>query len=507
MKTKFASRSAFFNPRLLTIPSVRALSSRPPFWRGFGFLALALACFAFSPHARAAGTQLLTCNLNEATVESFDGTTGAFLEILVSSGSGGLSFPQNLTIGPDGNLYVTSWGTSSVKRYDRNTGAFVDDFVPSGSGGLANPDQLFFRPDGKLYVSSRFLGTISRYDAETGAFVDTFVSDSRLALFTAFTFGPDGNIYAGEFNPEFNGHHHILRFSGTTGQFIDVFSHGGTPIDVAITGLTFGSDGNLYACRWLENLVERYDGTTGAFIDDFVPAGSGGLLVADYLIFGPDGDLYVTGQGSGSILRYDGTTGAFIQVFTSGGPALIPKGLIFAESAGGLDLTSAASRKTHGAKGDFDIDLPLTGHLGIECRTGLTRNTTVFTFNNDVTGADSAGTTCGTIGSVSVDPNDSHNLLVTFNGATCNEQNVTITATNVHDDQGNTLASAPASMGVLIGDINGDGHVGNGDIGNIQAHRGEMTNSTNFRDDLTVDGRINNQDVQTARSHRGESLP
>jgi Concanavalin A-like lectin/glucanases superfamily len=314
MKKSSFSRSAFFNPRVLT---------------GFVFLALALACFAFSPHARAAETQLLTCSLNDNIVDSFDGTTGAFLKILVSSGSGGLTFPQNLTIGPDGNLYVTSWGTNSVKRYDRNTGAFIDDFVTSGSGGLANPDQLIFRPDGKLYVSSRFRGTISRYDAQTGAFVDTFVSDSRLALFTAFTFGPDGNIYAGEFNPEFNGHHHVLRFDGTTGQFIDVFSHGGTPIDVAITGLTFGSDGNLYACRWSENLVERYDGTTGAFIDDFVTAGSGGLLTADYLIFGPDGNLYVAGQGSGSILRYDGTTGAFIDVFTSGGPALIPKGLIF----------------------------------------------------------------------------------------------------------------------------------------------------------------------------------
>jgi hypothetical protein len=62
-------------------------------------------------------------------------------------------------------------------------------------------------------------------------------------------------------------------------------------------------------------------------------------------------------------------------------------------------------------------------------------------------------------------------------------------------------------MGILIGDINGDGHVGNGDIGNIQAHRGEMANSANFRDDVTIAGRINNQDVQTARSHRSESLP
>ena len=314
------------NPTQVTnmIPTVRTFISRPPLRRRVVFLALALACLAFSPQTRAAGRQLLTCNANNYSVESFD-RTGAFLKVFVSPGSGGLDQPQNLAIGCDGNLYVTSWGTSSVKRYDGQTGAYIDDFVPSGSGGLQNPDQLFFRQDGKLYVSSRFRGTISRYNGRTGAFVDTFVSDCRLSGFTGFTFGPDGNIYAGEFN----GDHNILRFDGTTGAFIDIFNSGNTPIDVAVTGLTFGPDGNFYACRWIANLVERYDGTTGAFIDDFVTAGSGGLNVADYLNFGPDGNLYVAGQGSGAILRYDGTTGAFIDVFTSGGPQLLPKGVLF----------------------------------------------------------------------------------------------------------------------------------------------------------------------------------
>ena len=31
--------------------------------------------------------------------------------------------------------------------------------------------------------------------------------------------------------------------------------------------------------------------------------------------------------------------------------------------------TSVVSRKTHGTAGDFDIDLPLAGNPGIECRT------------------------------------------------------------------------------------------------------------------------------------------
>src|SRR5262245_28163804 len=57
-----------------------------------------------------------------------DGTTfpalladggGTFLGQFVPSGSGGLSRPRNLTIGPDGNLYVatSNEGTNAVLRY------------------------------------------------------------------------------------------------------------------------------------------------------------------------------------------------------------------------------------------------------------------------------------------------------------------------------------------------------------------------------------------------------
>jgi hypothetical protein len=81
-----------------------------------------------------------------------------------------------------------------------------------------------------------------------------------------------------------------------------------------------------------------------------------------------------------------------------------------------------------------------------------------------VTGADSASTSCGTIGSVSVDSNDSHALLVTFNGQSCNQQNVTITLTNVHDTLVTPWPQPRQRCGPLDRDVNGDGRVGNGDI-------------------------------------------
>src|SRR5438552_8774582 len=54
---------------------------------------------------------------------------------------------------------------------------------------------------------------------------------------------------------------------------------------------------------------------------------------------------------------------------------------------------SAFSRKTHGAAGTFDIALPLTGNVGIECRSGGVTNDYQMVINFTIS---------VTVGSVSV---------------------------------------------------------------------------------------------------------
>ncbi len=76
----------------------------------------------------------------------YSGNTGAFIEVLVPSGSGGLGKPLDIVFGPDGNLYVASDTVNAVLRYDRTTGAFIDTFVTAGSGGLVSPIGLTFGP-------------------------------------------------------------------------------------------------------------------------------------------------------------------------------------------------------------------------------------------------------------------------------------------------------------------------------------------------------------------------
>ena len=269
---------------------------------------------------------LLVLDSEHNRVLRYRGTTGAFIDAFITSGSGGLSIAENLQVGPDGNLYISSWGTGSVKRYDRTTGAFLGDFVPPHSGGLNNPDQLDFGPDGHLYVSDRFAAAIRRYHGTTGAFLDTFVSDGRLGGFIAFTFGPDGHIYASMFN----GLQCILRYNGETGAFMDVFA---CPPDAssASSGLAFGPDGHLYIGRYHLGEVWRLDETTGAFLGALHCPGD---TRAGYLTFGPDDTLYVGTLDSHNVSRFDITSGACLGAFVHD-DNISPTSVIFISSTPG----------------------------------------------------------------------------------------------------------------------------------------------------------------------------
>ncbi len=88
----------------------------------------------------------------------------------------GMGQPAQLTFGPDGNLYVASRADDAVHRYNGTTGAYIDTFVTSGSGGINGNVGLAFGPDGNLYVSARSSNNVLRYNGTSGAFIDVFVT-------------------------------------------------------------------------------------------------------------------------------------------------------------------------------------------------------------------------------------------------------------------------------------------------------------------------------------------
>lgn len=109
-----------------------------------------------------------------------------------------------------------------------------------------------------------------------------------------------------------------------------------------------------------------------------------------------------------------------------------------------LQLTAAASRKTHGAHqgaGTFDINLPLTGEPGVECRTADTdgNHTLVFTFSNNVVSG-SASVTSGTVNGIGSASFDGPTMTVEVIGV-ANARQITVTLSDVTDLFGQVLPS------------------------------------------------------------------
>jgi hypothetical protein len=165
---------------------------------------------------------------------------------------------------------------------------------------------------------------------------------------------------------------------------------------------------------------------------------------------------------------------------------------------------SAFSRKTHGAAGTFDVPLPLTGNVGIECRSGGATNNyqMIINFATNVT-VQSASVTSGT-GSVSSFSVSGPQVTVNLTGVT-NVQRITVTLFNVND--GTHMGNVPVSMGVLVGDVNGNATVNASDVSLTKSRVGQAVSSSNFREDVNANGTISATDVAVVKSKVGTALP
>jgi len=183
-----------------------------------------------------------------------------------------------------------------------------------------------------------------------------------------------------------------------------------------------------------------------------------------------------------------------------------------------LSLTSVVSEKTHGGAGNFDVNLPLTGTRGVECRTpGNLPNGAagdyqlIFTFSNNLQSVGSASAShasnaTASVGSTAIGPKPNQYTVNLTNVS--NAQYLQVNLGNVTDVLGNTLsvASSP-QMGVLIGDVNANGVVSNGDVSLVKAQVGQTVTGSNFRDDLNANGILSNGDVSINQAQVGQTLP
>ncbi len=165
----------------------------------------------------------------------------------------------------------------------------------------------------------------------------------------------------------------------------------------------------------------------------------------------------------------------------------------------------AVSRKAHGSAGNFDINLPLTGTPGVECRSGGATNNfqIVLAFPSPVTFS-SAAVTSGTGSVASTDGSGTPNIAVNLTGVP-NAQTIAVTLSCL--SSGSTTGNLTISMGLLLGDTNSDGVVNSGDATITRNRSGQGTDATNFRSDFNLDGSVNSADVIAVRARSGSFIP
>ncbi len=405
---------------------------------------------------------------------------------------------------PDGSLDAT-FGTNGI---------VVSDFGPVPNYFADDADALVLQPDGKILVAGDSDGSgyfdflVARYNANgvldatfgNGGFTKTDVGNGFEDGASDAVLQPDGKIIlAGAAN----------RSNAANLDFAVVRYNANGTLDT-----TFGNGGHVVfildnlADEEFTSVVLQGDGKILALGDSNAANHSGFLLAR----LNPDGALDPAFGSSGIVrtpfgshsvqteqivLQPDGKllAGGFTPLYNTSDFALARY------EFGSLQMTSAASRKTHGSAGSFDIALPATGAPGVECRSSGGSHSLVFTFNRNLVDghADVVNGTATIAGKPSYNGNT---LTVNLTGV-ADAQTITLMLSSVTDASGQSLAPVNVSMALRLGDVNENNAVTSSDISQVKANIGAPVTQTNFRSDVTANGSINSSDVSVVKAASG----
>ena len=365
-------------------------------------------------------------------------------------------FPSHLAVDSSNFVYVADYGNHTIRKIA------PDRTVTT----LAGSPGMFGSLDGN--------GSAARFHHPAGVAVDT-----------------TGNLYvADQVNSTIRKialPNTVSTFAGLAGMSGSADGPGDTarfslPTDVAVDG-----SGRVYVADTLNQLVRRI--TPARLVTTLA-----GLPGANAFNDGIGSNVRfnfpvgVTVDGNGKVYVADQTNNRI----RAGQPAVVT-------------VVGVTSNKTHGGAGEFTIPLP----AGTESRSGgvNSNHAIVFTFANTLTSVGGATVTSGTgtVASSGVGV-DAHQYIVNLTGVG-NAQTITVSLTNVADSAGNFSPTVAVSMGVLLGDSNGDRFVNAGDTLQTRSRSGQTTNGANFRSDVNVDGLINSGDTLSVRSRSGTFIP
>ena len=174
-------------------------------------------------------------------------------------------------------------------------------------------------------------------------------------------------------------------------------------------------------------------------------------------------------------------------------------------------VVRAVSQKTHDIAGTFDIELPLTGTPGVECRMNTAADTganagrdhrVVVSLPYPALGV--ASTTVTSTSGATANTTVNADILTIDLHSVADKQRLTINLMGVNS--GNSTADFTIPMDVLEADTDGDTRVNIVDTNQTKRNSGQLTNSDNARTDVNLDARINVADTNFVKKHAGNCI-
>lgn len=458
---------------------------------------------------------VLDHGLNAITVWSIDPTTGMltslpFSPVLLGGGTLVDPYPWNVVaVHPSGSPLIAGDDRGKIRSFVISPTSATEappsprDPIP-GSSGLISAT---FSQDGDfLYGGTSSSLCVSLVNQLTGQLIPLTGSPFNWGAARSLVSDSQGRVILANYN--------VLQAFTTSGGVPSPVD--GSPFP---SGLISGAGGVLHPNeQWYfasdinGNQVGSYrvagtgSNTTLTPVTGS-PFASGGMQPRAMAMDRTGTFLFAANAFSSNLTRYriDGTTGALtdtvVQAPNTLGTLEHPFGIGYFNP---ILVRTAVSRKTHGSAGSFDINLPLTGTPGVECRVGgVAGEHQIFvSFAAPVKMVDLAAVSSGT---------------ATLAGASFSGQVVrldlrgvanaqTVTVSFVASDGVNTsMVAIPISF--LAGDTTGNGAVNSSDLAQTKMRSGQVVSPLNFRQDVMANGAINASDVAAVKSRSGTALP
>ena len=197
-----------------------------------------------------------------------------------------MSQPQDLALGPDGNIWFAERGANKIGRISAGNPGDIDEFPTVGTG----PEILTVGPDGALWFTEQSSNSIGRIAPGASP---TAVSFAGLGIQQprGIAVGPDGNLWVAD--------------ADAAAPEVVIVSPAGTAVDQVFLPAGFnarniarGPDDNMWVAGFSSSAIARITTSGEPTLDP--PAGypvPGGVTPMD-LIAGRDGNLWYTAQGT-----------------------------------------------------------------------------------------------------------------------------------------------------------------------------------------------------------------